>query len=95
MQLDALAIFCDLRQLIVNLSKTKVVVLEGKRSGVQDFMFSGGEGGQLQVSWVRLSGRPKHGIWSSFLVAAARKALFVMQWRWAGHQGSCITVQVI
>ena len=40
-QLDALASFCDQRQLTVNLSKTKVVVFEGKRSGVQDFMLNG------------------------------------------------------
>lgn len=40
-QLEALASFCNLRQLTVNISKTKVVVLEGKQSSTQDFMMSG------------------------------------------------------
>ena len=33
-QLDALASFCEERQLTVNLSKTKVVVFEHRRSNV-------------------------------------------------------------
>ena len=40
-QLDALAGFCEQRQLTVNLSKTKVVVFETRQSDVCDFVLSG------------------------------------------------------
>ena len=40
-QLDALASFCEQRQLTVNLSKTKVVVFEKQRSGMCDFRLNG------------------------------------------------------
>jgi len=40
-QLDALASFCEQRQLTVNLSKTKVVVFETQQSDVCDFVLSG------------------------------------------------------
>ena len=40
-QLDALASFCEQRQLTVNLSKTKVVVFEARRSDVCGFVLSG------------------------------------------------------
>ena len=40
-QLDALASFCEERQLTVNLSKTKVVVFEHRRSDVPDFVLNG------------------------------------------------------
>ena len=36
-QLNALASFCEQRQLIVNVSKTKVVVFQPQRSDVSDF----------------------------------------------------------
>ena len=40
-QLDALASFCEQRQLAVNLSKTKVVVFEKQRSAMCDFRLDG------------------------------------------------------
>jgi len=40
-QLDALASFCDQRQLTVNLGKTKVVIFEAQRSHVADFVLNG------------------------------------------------------
>lgn len=41
-QLDALALFCDLRKLTVNLSKTKVIVFNGtKKSQDLQFLFKG------------------------------------------------------
>ena len=40
-QLDALGSFCEVRQLTVNLSKTKVVVFEHRRSDVPDFVLNG------------------------------------------------------
>ena len=40
-QLDALASFCEQRQLTVNLSKTKVVVFEARQSDVCYFVLSG------------------------------------------------------
>ena len=40
-QLDALASFCEERQLTVNLSKTKVVVFEHRQSDVPDFVLNG------------------------------------------------------
>ena len=40
-QLDALASFCEQRQLTVNLSKTKVVVFETQQSAVRDFRLNG------------------------------------------------------
>ena len=40
-QLDALASFCEQRQLTVNLSKTKAVLFETRQSDVCDFVLSG------------------------------------------------------
>lgn len=40
-QLDALASFCEERQLTINLSKTKVVVFEYRQSDVPDFVLNG------------------------------------------------------
>ncbi len=40
-QLDALASFCEQRQLTVNLSKTKVVIFEARKSDCKQFDFSG------------------------------------------------------
>ena len=39
-QLDALSSFCAERQLTVNLSKTKIVVFETRRSDCTDFIFN-------------------------------------------------------
>ncbi|DBA77175.1 TPA: hypothetical protein ACH3X1_009749 [Trebouxia sp. C0004] len=40
-QLDALASFCEQRQLTVNLSKTKVVIVAARKSDCKEFVFSG------------------------------------------------------
>ncbi len=40
-QLDALASFCEQRQLTINLSKTKVVIFEARKSDCKEFVFSG------------------------------------------------------
>ncbi len=40
-QLDALASFCEQRQLTGNLSKTKVVIFEARKSDCKEFVFSG------------------------------------------------------
>ena len=40
-QLDALACFCEQRQLTVNLAKTKVVVFEAHGTACTDFVFNG------------------------------------------------------
>jgi hypothetical protein len=38
-QLDALALFCDLRQLTINLSKTKVMISNGSKKVLLDHRF--------------------------------------------------------
>ncbi len=40
-QLNALASFCEQRQLTVNLSKSKVVIFEARKSDCKEFVFSG------------------------------------------------------
>ena len=40
-QLDVLALFCEIRQLTVNLTKTKVVIFEPRRTDCIDFVFAG------------------------------------------------------
>ena len=60
MQLNALASFCDQRQLTVNLSKTEVVVFEPHRSDVADFVLHSTvmeRGKELQVPRLR---SPRH-----------------------------------
>jgi hypothetical protein len=42
-QLDALALFCDLRQLTVNLGKTKVLIFIGSKKSVDLHFFKGEE----------------------------------------------------
>jgi hypothetical protein len=42
-QLDALALFCDLRQLTVNLGKTKVMIFNGSKKSVDLHFFFRGE----------------------------------------------------
>ena len=88
--LDALPSFCDQRQLTVNLSKTKVVVFEGKRCGVQDYFTLNGAVVERVDSYKYL-GFVFHAVrdmafGAGFLVAAARKALFAMRRRcaWLG-----------
>jgi hypothetical protein len=42
-QLDALALFCDLRQLTINLGKTKVIIFNGSKKSVDLHFFFRGE----------------------------------------------------
>jgi hypothetical protein len=42
-QLDALALFCDLRQWTVNLGKTKVLIFNGSKKSVDLHFFFKGE----------------------------------------------------
>ena len=85
-QLDALASFCEERQLTVNLSKTKVVVFEHRQSDVPDFVLNGAV--VERVESYKYLGFVVHAtkamtFGTSFLVAAARKAMFVMRRRCA------------
>ena len=75
-QLDALASFCEERQLTVNLSKTKMVVFEHRRSDVPDFVLNGA--GVERVESYKYLGFVVHTtkamtFETSYLVAAARK----------------------
>ena len=85
-QLDALASFCEERQLTVNLSKTKVVVFEHRQSDVPDFVLNGAV--VERVESYKYLGFVVHAskamtFGTSFLVAAARKAMFAMRRRCA------------
>ena len=85
-QLDALASFCEARQLTVNLSKTKVVVFEHRQSDVPDFVLNGAV--VERVESYKYLGFVVHAtkamtFGTSFLVAAARKAMFAMRRRCA------------
>ena len=84
-QLDALASFCEQRQLTVNLSKTKVV-LETCQSDVCDFVLSGAVGEQVESHRCLNLGFVVHATKkltseTGFLVATANQALFVMRQR--------------
>ena len=85
-QLDALASFCKQRQLIVHLSKTKVVVLETRQSDVGDFVPSDAVLERVQsyecLGFV-LHAIKKPTFETDVLVATARKALFAMRRRCA------------
>ena len=81
-QLDALASLCEQRQLIVNLSKTKVVLCEARRSDVSDFVFDSTLA--KRVDSYKYLGFVFHStkdmkIGTAFLVAAAWKALYAMR----------------
>ncbi|KAL3146185.1 hypothetical protein ABBQ32_14176 [Trebouxia sp. C0010 RCD-2024] len=85
-QLDALASFCDQRQLTVNISKTKIVVFEPRRSAVADFVLNGAV--VERVESYKYLGFVFHAtknmsFGTSFLVAAAKKAMFAMRRRCA------------
>ena len=85
-QLDALASFCEESQLTVNLSKTKVVVFEHRQSDVPDFVLNGAV--VERVESYKYLGFVVHAtkamtFGTSFLVAAARKAMFAMRRRCA------------
>ena len=85
-QLDALASFCEARQLTVNLSKTKVVVFEHRQSDVPDFVLNGAV--VERVESYKYLGFVVHAtkamtFGTSFVVAAARKAMFAMRRRCA------------
>ena len=85
-QLDALASFCEERQLTANLSKTKVIVFEHPQSDVPDFVLNGAV--VERVESYKNMGFVVHAtkamtFGTSFLVAAARKAMFAMRRRCA------------
>lgn len=91
-QLDALASFCEERQLTINLSKTKVVVFEYRQSDVPDFVLNGAV--VKRVESYKYLGFVVHAtkamtFGTSFLVAAASKAMFAMRRRCA-LLGICI-----
>ena len=85
-QLDALASFCEQRQLTVNLSETKVVVFEARQSDMCGFVLSG-----AVVEWVESYkdlGFVVHAtkiltFGTDALVATAKKALCAMRRRCA------------
>ena len=83
-QLDAFASFCEKCQLTVNLSKTKVVVFEHRQSDVPDFVLNGAV--VERVESYKYLGFVVHTtkamtFGTSFLVAAARKAMFATRRR--------------
>ena len=85
-QLDALSSFCAERQLTVNLSKTKIVVFETRRSDCTDFIFNAKP--VEQVDSYNYLGFTFHAIKSltygaGQLVSAARKAVHAMRRRCA------------
>ena len=84
--LDALASFCEQRQLTVNLSKTKVVVFETRQSDVCDFVLSGAVGERVKSHSCRCLNlrfvvhvTKKLTSGTGVLVATANKALFAMR----------------
>ena len=85
-QLDALASFCEQRQLTVNLSKTKVVVFETRQSDVCDFVLSGAVVERVEsykyLGFV-VHATKKLTFGTDALVATAKKALFAMRRRCA------------
>ena len=97
-QLDALASFCDQRQLTVNLSKTKVVVFEPRRSDVAHFVLNGAVV-EKRESYKYLGfvfhATKNMSVGTSYLVAAGRKAMFATTKCRSGHQGSCSAMQAI
>ena len=98
-QLDALASFCEQRQLAVNLSKTKVVVFEARQSDVCDFVLSGAVVERVE-SYEYLGfvfhATKKLTFGTDALVATARKALFAMRRRCtSGHTGSSAAMQAV
>ncbi len=83
-QLDALASFCELRQLTVNLSKTKVVIFEARKSDCKEFVFSGTtverHDEYRYLGFVfHATKNMAHGV--EYLVAAAKKAVHAMRRR--------------
>ena len=86
-QLDALASFCEQRQLSVNLSKTKVVVFEARQSDVCGFVLHHGAVVERVESNKNLGfvvhATKKLTFGTDVLVATAKKALFAMRRRCA------------
>lgn len=85
-QLDALASFCDQRQLTVNLSTTKIVVFEAQHSHVADLMLNGAV--VERVESYKYLGFTFHAtkdmsFGTGILVVAAKKAMFAMRRRCA------------
>ena len=82
-QLDALASFCEQRQLTVNLSKTKVVVFEARQSDVCGFVLSGAVVERVEsykyLGFV-VHATKKLTLGTDALVATAKKAFFAMRW---------------
>ena len=82
-QLNALQLFCEQRQLTVNLAKTKVVTF-GSRARCQAFTFNGNEAERVQSYKYlgfefRATKNLSHGV--SKLVVAANKAMHAMNCR--------------
>ena len=81
-QLDALASFCEQRQLTFNLSKTKVVVFEARQGDVRSFVLSGAV--VERVESYKYFGFVVHATFGTdALVGTAKKALFAMRRRCA------------
>ena len=87
-QSDALASCCEGRQLTVNLSKTEVVVFEHRQSDLPDFVLKGAVVERVPAERCKYLGFTVHAtkamtFGTSFLVAAARKAMSAMRRRCA------------
>ena len=85
-QMDALASFCDQRQLTVNPSRTKMMIFEAWHSHVDDLVRNGAV--VEKVESYKYLGFTFHAtrhmsFGTGILAAAARKAMFAMWWRCA------------
>ena len=83
-QLDALASFCEQRQLTVNLSKTKVVIFEARKSDCKDFVFSGTtveRRDEYRYLGLVFHATKNMAYGVEYLVAAAKKAVHAMRRR--------------
>jgi hypothetical protein len=86
-QSDALASLCDKRQLAVNLSKTKTMIIEARHSCVAHLVLNSVV--VERVESYKYLGFTFHAtrdmsFGTGILVAAARRAMFAMQRRWYG-----------
>lgn len=91
-QLDVLASFCETRQLTVNLTKTKVVIFEPRRTDCIEFVFAGKT--VVREDNYRYLGFHFHATKNmaygvAHLVAAAKKAVHAMRRRCAARTQLC------
>ena len=95
-QLDALASFCDQRQLTVNLSKTKVVVFEAQRSHVAELVLNGVVVERWEsYKYLRFSFHVTKGMSFGTDLLVARQCLLCGGGVHSWASGSCFAMQAI